>query len=130
MAVGMGMGGMIDVLFFASGVYLVYTAVMAKRRGDIAANVMLSKNVSEKDIIDKVGFIEYMYKRIILVGVIILTASVVHLVNDYYIHSKALTWVGIGAILAAIVMYSLTYKRGQRIYMAGQGRTSDSKKVK
>lgn len=126
----MGMGGMIDILFFASGVYLVYTAVMAKKRGDIAANVMLSKNVSEKDITDKVGFIEYMYKRIILAGVIILIASVVHLANDYYIHSKALTWVGIGAILAAIVMYSLAYKRGQRIYMAGQGKASASRRTK
>lgn len=119
----MGMGGIIDFLFLACGIYLIYSAVMAKKKGNIAANVMLSKNASESDIKDKVGFIDYMYKKILLAGVMIMAASVIHLVNDYFIHSIQLTWVGIAVILAAIVIYTIAFTRGRKMYImqaAGQ----------
>lgn len=84
---------------------------------------MLSKNASESDIKDKVGFIDYMYKKILLSGVMIMAASVIHLVNDYFIHSIQLTWVGIAVILAAIVIYTIAFTRGRKMYImqaAGQ----------
>ena len=99
---GAGVGGMIDILFFGSGVYLIYMAVMAKKNGNIVSNVMLAKSVSESSIKDKLGFIDYMYKRILLAGVMIVIASIIHLVNDYYLYSSTLTWIGIIVILAAI----------------------------
>lgn len=125
----MGMGGMIDFLFLASGIYLIYSAVMAKRKGSIAANVMLSKGANEHDIKDKVGFIDYMYKKIMLAGVMIILASVIHLVNDYYIHSIQLTWVGIVVILLALVIYTFTFMRGRKRYMVqgtGQNKSRET----
>ena len=113
----MGMGGMIDFLFLASGGYLIYSAVMAKHKGNIAANVMLSKNTNENDIRDKVGFIDYMYKKIFLTGVMIILASVIHLVNDYYIHSIQLTWIGIAMILLALAIYTFSFMRGRKLYI-------------
>lgn len=113
----MGMGGVIDFLFLACGIYLIYSAVMAKKKGNIAANVMLSKNANENDIKDKVGFIDYMYKKILLAGVMIIAASVIHLINDYVIHSIQLTWIGIAVILAAIVIYTIAFMRGRKIYI-------------
>lgn len=122
------MSGMIDILFFASGVYLIYTAVIAKKRTSIAANVMLSKNTTEKDIADKSGYIEYMYKRLILVGTMVCAAAVIHLVNDYYIHSKSLTWVGIVLMLAALVIYTAAYLSGQKKYMPQQKKQNKKNK--
>ncbi|MBD5524679.1 MAG: hypothetical protein HDR04_09710 [Lachnospiraceae bacterium] len=113
----MGMGGMIDFLFLASGVYLIYSAVMAKHKGNIAANVMLSKNTNENDIRDKVGFIDYMYKKIFLTGVMIILASVIYLVNDYYIHSIQLSWIGIVMILLALAIYTFSFMRGRKLYI-------------
>lgn len=113
----MGMGGIIDILFLVSGVYLIGTALMAKTQGAISANVMLGKNTNEKDITDKAGFIEYMYKRILLAGLLITAASIVHLANDYYIGSNLLTWVGISVMLIAIIIYAAAYKKGQEMYM-------------
>lgn len=113
----MGMGGIIDFIFLASGAYLVGTAVIAKAQGNIAANVMLGKNVTESDIQDKVGFIEYMYKRLMLSGVLIIIASVLQLVNDYYVFSNALTIIGVLLILAAITIYTRSYFNAQRRFM-------------
>lgn len=124
---GAGAGGIIDIMFLASGIYLIYTAVMAKKRGNIQGNVMLGKDVSEGDIRDKAGFIEYMYKRVAAAGIIIIIASAIHMVNDYYIGSAALTWTGIVMILAAIVIYTAGYLRGQKRFLQTQGRKSTGK---
>ena len=113
----MGMGGMIDMLFLVSGIYLVWTAISAKKQGNIVANVMLGKNINEGHVKDKVGFIEYMYKRILLSGVLIVIGSVVHLVNDYYIFSNALTWIGIVLVITALVIYTRSYMNGQKRYI-------------
>ena len=113
----MGMGGVVDFIFLASGAYLVGTAVMAKAQGNIAANVMLGKNVAESDIQDKVGFIDYMYKRLLLSGVLIIIASVLHLINDYYIFSNVLTIIGVLLILAALIIYTRSYFNAQERYM-------------
>ena len=113
----MGMSGVVDFIFMASGAYLVGTAVMAKAQGKIAANVMLGKNVMESDIQDKMGFIEYMYKRLLLSGVLIIMASVLHLVNDYYIFSNILTIIGVLLIVAALIIYTRSYFNAQRRFM-------------
>ena len=127
---GAGVGGMIDILFFGSGVYLIYTTVMAKKNGNIVSNVMLAKSVSENRIKDKLGFIDYMYKRILLAGVMIVIASIIHLVNDYYLYSSTLTWIGIIVILAAIGIYTAAYLRGQKMYMQAQEKKDTEKKSK
>lgn len=122
---GSGVGGFIDILFLASGVYLIYSAVMAKKKGSITDNVMLARNMSEHDIIDKAGFIAYMYKRVILAGVMIIAAGILHMVNDYFIYSMALTWVGIGVILAAIAIYTAACLHGQKRYLRTQDKKDD-----
>ncbi|MBP3476392.1 MAG: hypothetical protein J6K48_08765 [Lachnospiraceae bacterium] len=118
------MSGFIDLLFLGSGVYLIYTACMAKKNGTIAANVMLDKNADEKSIKDRTGYIEYMYKKIIIAGALIIIAGIVNLVNDYYISSIALNWVGIIMILVAIVVYAVAYKNGRKQYMEIQKKGS------
>lgn len=123
----MGIGGAIDVLFLASGFYLIWTAIMAKKRGRIAANVMLSKDASEKDIQDKIGFIEYVSKRILLAGVLITASSIIHLANDYYIGSVMLTWVGIAGVLLALIIYTTAYLGAQKRYMVQQNNQKKKK---
>ncbi len=113
----MDMSGIIDLLFLVSGVYLIGTALAAKAQGTISANVMLNKSFTEKDINDRAGFIEYLYKRILLSGVLIVLASIVHLANDYYFASSALTWLGSGMILLALVIYVVSYKKCQKMYV-------------
>lgn len=124
----MGMGGMIDMLFLASGCYLIWTAVSAKRKGNIVANVMLGKDINEGNVKDKMGFIEYMCKRILLAGVLIVAGSAVHLVNDYYIFSNALTWVGVVLIFIALVIYTSAYMSGRKRYVGNIGGSRQRRK--
>ncbi len=113
----MGMGGIIDFLFLASGGYMIGSALMAKRQKSVAANVMLGKNMEEKDIEDKEGFLDYMCKKLLLAGLLIMAAGVIHLANDYYFHSTLLSWIGIAGIIAGLAVYVTAYRNGQRRYM-------------
>lgn len=113
----MGMSGVIDFVFLVSGGYLIWTAVSAKKRESIIADVMLGKNITENHVKDKVGFIEYMYKRLILAGGLIVAASLVHLINDYFIGSVTLTLVGIVGVIGGLVLYTVAYMRGQKLYI-------------
>lgn len=124
---GSGAGGMIDVLFVLSGIYMIYTAYRAKSKGDIAGNIMLGKDMSENDIVDKAGFISYMYKRIIPAGIMVIVAGMMHMVNDCYIYSSLLTWVGIGMILAAMAIYTAAYLQGKKRYLRVQRKDSHKK---
>ena len=110
----MGMGGIIDFLFLASGGYMIGSALMAKRQKSVAANVMLGKNMEEKDIEDKEGFLDYMCKKLLLAGLLIMAAGVIHLANDYYFHSTLLSWIGIAGIIAGLAVYVTAYRNGQR----------------
>lgn len=113
----MGMNEIIDILFLGSGIYLIYTAVMAKKKGAIAENVMLDKNTTEKNIRDKAGYIDYISKRIMIAGILIVLSAAVNLLNDQYISSLALNWVGIILILVAIIIYTVAYKKARKLYM-------------
>ena len=126
----MAVVSLIDFLFLLSGIYLIYTAIVAKKRGAIAVNVMLSKNVNVNDIKDRVGYIEYMYKKILLAGLMICAASVIHLANDYYIRSQMLTWVGIALIFAALAIYTVAFSRGQKKYISHRSGQSGHNKQK
>ena len=111
------MGGIIDFLFLASGAYLIGNALMAKRHENITANVMLGKNMTEQDVEDKIGYIDFMYKRLLLSGILIVAGSLVHLANDYYFNSALFTCIGIILIFAALGIYIKAYRDGQKLYM-------------
>ena len=124
----MGMNGFVDLLFLGSGIYLIFAACMAKKNGTIAVNIMLDKHTDENAIKDKQGFIDYMFKRIMLAGILIIIAAAVNLVNDYYFSSIALNWVGILIILAAIIVYVVAYKKGRKTYIEMQAKSKSNKK--
>ena len=113
----MGMGGVIDFLFLACGAYLIGNALLAKKQGNITANVMLGKDMTEKDVDDKLGFIDYMYKRLLLSGALIMAGALIQLVNDYYYRSTVLTCIGTALVFIALVIYIQAYRNGQKLYM-------------
>lgn len=117
---GSGIGGMIDIMFVVSGIYLICTARRAKTKGSVAGSIMLGKDMSENDIADKTGFIDYMYRKILLSGIVIIAAGILHMVNDCYIYSPALTWIGIAMILVAMGIYTAAFLQGKKRYFRVQ----------
>lgn len=124
---GSGIGGMIDVMFVVSGIYLIWMARRAKTKGNVAGNIMLGKDMSENDIVDKAGFIEYMYRKILFSGIMIIAAGILHMVNDCYFYSSALTWIGIALILVAMGIYTAAFLQAKKRYFRVQRKESHKK---
>lgn len=123
----MEMGNVIDILFMGSGIYLIFSAFMARKNGTITANVMLGKNMDEKCIKDKAGYITYMYKRILIAGILVVIAGLINFINDCFFFSNIATAVASVVIIVAIVIYVTAYKKGQKAYMELQKMAKKSK---
>lgn len=121
------MGNVIDILFMGSGIYLIFSAFMAKKNGTITANVMLGKNMDEKCIKDKTGYITYMYKRILIAGILVVIAGMINFINDCFFFSNIATAVASAVIIVAIAIYVTAYKKGQKAYMELQKMAKKSK---
>lgn len=113
----MDMNNIIDILFMASGIYLIFSAWMAKKNGTITANVMLGKNVDESAIRDKAGYIAFMYRKILAAGILVVLAGLINFVNDCFFASGIATAVASVIIIVAIVLYVTAYKKGQKAYV-------------
>ena len=88
---------------------------------------MLGKDMNENDIRDKAGFIVYMYKRIVLAGIIIILAGIMQMVNDWYLGLPVLTWIGIAMILAAMAVYTAAYLQGKKRFLQVQKKDKHKK---
>lgn len=62
----------VDILCMLCGAYLLYTGVVMKVQGRIISNVVLRKNTNEDSIRDKEGFIQYLYWKLAVIGIVII----------------------------------------------------------
>ena len=69
----------VDILCMLCGAYLLYTGVVMKVQGRIISNVVLRKNTNEDSIRDKEGFIQYLYWKLAVIGIVIILSSIASL---------------------------------------------------
>ena len=124
----MDMNSIIDILFIGSGFYLIVSALRAKKNKTITADVMLGKNTDEKQVTDRLGYIEYMYKRVLVAGVLVIIAGAMNLINEAFIYSNLITGIANIVVIVALVLYVVAYKKGQKQYMEIQKKEKKQKK--
>ena len=96
-----------DILCIISGGYLVYAAIVMRYKGKIISNVVLKNGMDETSIRDKEGFIHYLYGRLILIGIIIILASVVNLINGRMNGTSVISLITYCILAIAIVGYGM-----------------------
>ena len=107
----------IDALCVASGVYLVYTAIVMKVQGKIISNVVLNKGRDESAIRDKEGFIRFLYGKLILVGILVMLAGAANMINFHMIGSGIITLISTILFAAAIAGYGVAVNKALRKYV-------------
>lgn len=104
------MYNLIDIVCIMSGGYLAYSAFSMKIKGEINANVVLNKAVSENAINDKEGFIDYIYGKLLLIGIIIIFSGVVDIVNLNMGGSSLVSIIALIVFVVSLVAYSKVTK--------------------
>lgn len=101
------MYNVIDFICILSGAYLAYTAINMKSKGEIAANVVLNKSTDESAIKDKEGFINYLYGKLLIIGIVIILSGVIDIVNFYMGGDSIVEVITFVVFAAALVAYGV-----------------------
>ena len=104
------MYNLIDIVCIMSGGYLAYSAFSMKSKGEIIANVVLNKAVNENSIKDKEGFIDYIYGKLLLIGIIIILSGVVDVVNLNMGGSSIVSIIALIVFAVSLVAYGKVTK--------------------
>lgn len=107
----------IDLLCIIGGGYLVYAGVVMKTQGKIVSNVVMNKGADESALRDKEGFIQYLYLKLIIVGVVVMLAGVANIINDLTMQSAILATALNCAFAIAIIVYAVFINKALRKFL-------------
>lgn len=113
------MGGtfsFMDILIIFSGAYLVYSSVQMKRTGEISS-LIVGKGYDLKKAKDPKGYIEYMYVKSIVMGIIVMIGGGMNYLNDSYWNIPNFSLITCGVFLAAIIVYGKIIMAAQKKYL-------------
>ncbi len=104
-----------DLLITGSGLYLLYAAVALKVKKQITKGVMVSKDVDVERIRDKEGFIQYMFPKVLLMGLFTVGFGMTNLLGARMHWPSWVSIVAIVAYLLTLIGFSaLTMKAGNK----------------
>lgn len=111
------MSDVIDILCILSGAYFIYAAVVMKKQGRIINNVLLKKGADESNIKDKEGFIQFLFGKILFLGIVIMLGGIVNLLNSYLAGSAMVTTIVCCVFAAALVGYGVVTNMAMRKFL-------------
>ncbi|MCR5487685.1 MAG: hypothetical protein K6F35_09190 [Lachnospiraceae bacterium] len=108
----------LDILVIAAGLYLVYSAILMRLRGEIQGS-LISRNIDLKNAPDKQGYIRVMFWPNLLAGVMLalcgITTSVLPRLG-VVLPEQINTWVFLVA-LVVIMAYGILSMNAQNKYL-------------
>ena len=107
----------IDILCIIGGGYLVYAGIVMKTQGKIVNNVVMNKGADESALRDKDGFIQYLYLKLIIIGVVVMLAGVANIMNDLTMQSAILSTALNCAFAVAIIVYAVFINKALKKFL-------------
>lgn len=107
----------LDMIIVACGVYLIYGAIILKTRGEITPNIMLPKNVKPESVKDKEGFINAIFLKLLVLGIVTIVVGFIILLNDVVMQMMFLNAISYGVFAAALLWYGFALKKAHKIYL-------------
>lgn len=108
--------GFMDILIVISGAYLVFSSVQMKRTGEVSSAIV-GKGYDLKKAKDPQGYIEYMYLKSIILGVVVMAGGGLNYLNDAYWNIPNLNLIVCGVFFAIIVVYGKITMDAQKKYL-------------
>lgn len=106
-----------DLLILGCGIYLVYSALTMKKTGKIAAGVLLSKDVDADKIKDKAGFIQYMFSKLLGLGILTCVAGAWGLIAPKLNASGWVTLIGWGCYMVCLVLFAVSANKAKKKFV-------------
>lgn len=106
-----------DILIILCGAYLVYSSVQMKRTGEVSSAIV-GKGYDLKKAKDLKGYIEYMYLKSVILGVIVMVSGAANYLNGKYWNIPNFDLVVCAVFLVIIIVYSKIAIDAQKKYLS------------
>ncbi len=111
------MNDLIDILCIFCGAYLVYAAIVMKTQGHIIGNVLLKKGADESSLKDKDGFINFLFTKVLVVGILWIIGGIINFVNSYAGGPTAVTTIVCAFFAVSLIVYGILTNVAMRKFM-------------
>lgn len=111
------MNDVIDILCIFCGAYLVYAAVVMKTQKRIIGNVLLKKGADENSLKDKEGFINFLFAKVLVVGILWIVGGIINFVNSYMGGPASVTTIVCALFAVSLVVYGILTNLAMRKFM-------------
>ena len=109
-----------DILVSVCGLYMAYCAIMMKTKGRINSGVVMSRSLSENDLKDKEGFINYLWWKLLAVGLMCTGSGIFNILYTQYAKDAAeyvLVQIIVNAIFfILLIVYGVIVVNAQKRY--------------
>lgn len=106
-----------DVLIIICGLYMVYTAFIMKTRGKITAGIVVSKDIDVEKIRDKQGFINYMFGKVLLLGVLTAVIGVMGIISTYINAPSYITLIGLACFMVILIVFAVASNKAKKLFI-------------
>ena len=107
-----------DLIIVICGAYLIYASINMKRTGTISGTAMIGKGIDLKKAKDVPGFINYMYGKSIILGVITILCGALDYLNETYWMIQYMTLITCAVYLVVIFVYCKMSMDAQKKYLS------------
>lgn len=108
----------LDIVLAVYGLYVSYTAIMMKKTGTIdEKNVLIGKNVDLKHSPDIPGFIENMWLKSTILGILVAISSGLCVLNYYYPYSDIIEQICSVVMIILVFAYGALLTQAQKKYL-------------
>ena len=110
-----------DMLVIACGLYMAYCAVMMKAKGRINSGVVMSRSLDERMLKDKQGFIDYLWWKLLAVGLLCAASGIFNITFTKYAQTSEqylIVQLIINAVFfVLLIVYGLIVVKAQKKFM-------------
>ncbi len=107
----------LDWMITFGGIYLIYAALAMKLKGKIVKSIVANPEVDIEKIRDKEGFIQYMWVRVLILGIMSSAVGAVGIIYAQKGASLTTYMISFFGYLIVLVWYCVIYVRGRKRYM-------------
>ena len=101
-----------DVVIAVLGIYLIYSAIQMKKTGEISNVIVNPEEIAKCK--NKRGFIDFIYDKVMLFGVVSLVFGILGGINDgVYSFGKIFTVISVSVFVLAWFWFSNQLRKGR-----------------
>lgn len=104
-----------DVVIAGFGIYMIAAALKMKKTGEISSAVITPEEIAKCK--DKKGFIDFIYWKEAVFGVMVILAGVLGIVNEHVVSLGAFNIVELVVFLGAFIWFQTQLNKARKVFL-------------